>query len=77
MRTQQMELQFNASIQSRPLGPRQKRLSRAHWWFNQMRQAVDRAFQVANESPPRSEQTPTALPRQETKFVTSDGPSLN
>src|SRR5262249_13918035 len=41
---QQMELTFDASGSFRPAIRRQRRLRRARWWFEQMRQAVDRAL---------------------------------
>jgi hypothetical protein len=42
---------------------RQRRLSRAQWWFDRMRKAVDRALDWQPAPPPRPEQIwlPTAL----------------
>ena len=40
----QMELAFEHTRPSQPRSRRQRRLSRARWWFEQMRQVVDRAL---------------------------------
>jgi hypothetical protein len=39
-----MELTFDPSRQLEARSRRQRRVQRAHWWFEQMRQIVDRAF---------------------------------
>jgi hypothetical protein len=44
MNKEQMELGFNGTIAS-PALERQRRLSRAQWWFKQMRRAVDCALE--------------------------------
>ena len=43
---------------------RQPRLSRAQWWFQQMRQVVDQAFDWHAAPPAPPEQTWLTLPRQ-------------
>jgi len=40
----QMELGFKNACRQASLSARQKRLNRASWWFNRMRNVVDRAF---------------------------------
>jgi len=43
--SEQMELGFAAVDRQRPApAPQPRRVERAAWWFNQMRQAVDRAL---------------------------------
>ena len=39
-----MELIFDPSRQRELRSRRQRRMQRAHWWFEQMRHVVDRAF---------------------------------
>jgi hypothetical protein len=38
---------------TRPLSPRERRVDRARWWFQQMHQAVDRAMDWPPATPPR------------------------
>ncbi len=52
----QLEMSFDQSIKCRPLGRRQRRLSRAQWWFDRMRQTVDRALDWQPVPAPRPEQ---------------------
>jgi len=52
----QMELGFGNAGQQIMMTPRQKRLSRANWWFQRMRQVVDRAFDWQPTPAPRPEQ---------------------
>ena len=53
---EQMELSL-AKSQSCPSAKRpQRRLSRANWWFQQMREVVDRAVDWKPAPPPRPEQ---------------------
>jgi len=49
----QMELGFNGA---RPRLERQKKQTRSQWWFHQMREVVDRAFDWHNAPPPRAAQ---------------------
>ena len=57
MTNAQMELSFaNARHAAAPMSRRQRRLSRANWWFGQMRQVVDRAFDWQSAPLPRPEQ---------------------
>ncbi len=51
MTNQQMELGFGSGRKLRPTTRRQRRLERAAWWFDQMRQAVDRALDWQAMSP--------------------------
>jgi hypothetical protein len=53
--TEQMELGFNGNVSVRPNQP--SRVSRARWWFEQMRQVVDRAIDWQPNGPGRPEQT--------------------
>ena len=50
----QMELGFVNGSRLRPATRRQRRLQRAAWWFNQMRQVVDHAldWHGAPDAPP-------------------------
>ncbi len=48
----QLEMSFNQERGVLELSQRQRRLSRAKWWFNRMRQAVDRAIRPAPPAPP-------------------------
>ena len=50
----QLEMSFGAKI--RLLSRRQRRLSRAQWWFQRMRQIVDRTIDWQPAPPPRPEQ---------------------
>jgi hypothetical protein len=52
----QMELGFDRSCGRLPLSSRQKRLHRAGWWFERMRQVVDKAFDWKAAPAPRPEQ---------------------
>jgi hypothetical protein len=52
----QMELGFENALRPQPLMQRQSRLRQARWWFERMRQVVDRAL----DRGPR----PTARPEQ-------------
>ena len=44
MNGQQLEIDFEQSIVPRRVTRRQRRMARAGWWFRQMRQVVDRAW---------------------------------
>jgi hypothetical protein len=57
MINQQMELGFVGKQQLRPVTRRQRRLQGATWWFSQMRQAVDRAFDWSAAPSQPAEQT--------------------
>jgi hypothetical protein len=57
MTNQQMELGFGSARVCPSATRRQRRLSRANWWFERMREAVDRAFDwQPAPPPPRPEQ---------------------
>jgi hypothetical protein len=56
MTNQQMELGFGKARACASLNRRQRRLSRANWWFERMRQVADRAFDWRPVPPPRPEQ---------------------
>ena len=43
MKNVQLQLSFDTNQNYRPLPSRQRRVSRARWWFDRMRELVDRA----------------------------------
>ena len=54
----QLELGLNnARLVANSLHHRQRRVSRAKWWFAQMRRAVDKAVEWQPAPPARPEQT--------------------
>ena len=53
----QLELAFAAVSACQPAGRGQRRVSRAAWWFQRMRQIVDRACDWQPAQPGRPEQT--------------------
>jgi hypothetical protein len=58
----QLELSFNASeVKLIRMNPRHHRLARARWWFDQMHEVVDRAFDWSTGPAPRPEQIGLAL----------------
>ena len=56
LQRQQMELGFDAARAFRPAAHRERRLSRARWWFEQMHRVVDRACGWQSAPPARPEQ---------------------
>jgi hypothetical protein len=42
MNRQQMEMSFDSAVAFRPSARRARRQTRARWWFEQMRQVVER-----------------------------------
>ncbi len=52
----QMELGFGKAAACPPVNRRQRRVSRANWWFARMREVVDRAFDWQPAPPARPEQ---------------------
>jgi hypothetical protein len=50
----QMEMSFETAAGR--MSPRQRRLTRAQWWFQRMRQVVDRAIDWQPVPEPRPEQ---------------------
>jgi len=56
MMNQQMEISFENVRVCRSANRRQRRLSRANWWFDRMRKVVDKAMDWQPSSPPRPEQ---------------------
>jgi hypothetical protein len=52
----QLELSFAGQTQPYRLSRRQTRLSQARWWFDRMRQVVDRALDRGQGNPGRPEQ---------------------
>ncbi|MFO1476255.1 MAG: hypothetical protein U1F98_06340 [Verrucomicrobiota bacterium] len=57
MMIEQMELGFGGGARRcASENRRQRRLRRAQWWFDRMRQAVDRAFDWQPAPPARPEQ---------------------
>jgi len=57
MLIRQMELGFDSNRECPPVTRRQRRLSRACWWFARMRQVVDHAMEWPAAPAPRPEQT--------------------
>ena len=57
----QLELSLAAGNGRRHLGPRQRRLQRAHWWFDRMREAADQAVEWQPITPPRTARLRPAL----------------
>jgi len=57
MMSRQLELEIGQIRGALPAGVRQRRRTRAHWWFEQMRQVVDRAFDWQPTPEPRPRQT--------------------
>lgn len=57
MTNQQMELGFSGQKLLTRSGRRERRMTRAKWWFTNMRQIVDRAMDWQAAAEPRPEQT--------------------
>ena len=57
MTTQQMELGFDNMLSSGLMAAQQRRANRASWWFERMRQIVDRAMDWEPAPLARPEQT--------------------
>jgi hypothetical protein len=53
---EQMELEMGKAQTCRSVKRPQRRLSRANWWFQQMREVVDRAVDWQPAPPARPEQ---------------------
>jgi hypothetical protein len=64
MKKQQMELGFDSSVFRQPAMRGQRRLGRAHWWFSQMRQVIERAASGDLPSPKRRVENQSSLDRQ-------------
>jgi len=58
MNNQQLEITLPSPACRRPMSYRQRRVSRARWWFSQMRRIVNEAVEPAPLDPPEQ----TALP---------------
>ncbi|HXT39171.1 MAG TPA: hypothetical protein VN887_04020 [Candidatus Angelobacter sp.] len=56
MNRQQLEMSFESPVAFRPVIRRHRRMIRARWWFEQMRQVVDRAWDSEPALPVRPEQ---------------------
>jgi len=56
MERQQLEMNFDPAIPLRPANRGQRRLRCAPWWFAQMRQVVDRAWDRETATVARHEQ---------------------
>ena len=67
-----MELSLETTSSSRPRIHRVRRQRRAHWWFQQMRQMVERALDHEAAVPPRSEQIYFSLPRRQVACETAE-----
>ena len=57
MNNEQMELGFNGLKIANGTGRRERRISRATWWFTQMRTLVEQATDWKPAPEPRPEQT--------------------
>jgi hypothetical protein len=55
MNREQLEMRFERDVVLRPAIRRQRRLTRAHWWFERMRLAVDHAWERQASPPANSE----------------------
>jgi len=62
MNRQQLEMSLEHSFAFRPAIRRQRRMTRARWWFAQMRQVVDKAWDERPTPPGRPEQVCLSLP---------------
>ncbi|MFO1488791.1 MAG: hypothetical protein U1F65_09960 [Verrucomicrobiota bacterium] len=56
MMNQQMELGIGNAAICRSLNRPKRRQTRAQWWFEQMREAVDKAFDWRTAPPARPQQ---------------------
>jgi len=63
MKKEQIEMSLENRPRLRPAIGRQRRLRRAHWWFQQMREVVDRALDRDPAPPARPEQIYFSLQR--------------
>jgi len=61
MNNQQLEITLQANACRRPGTYRQRRVSRARWWFGQMRRVVDQAIEWAPAPATHSEQSQLPL----------------
>jgi len=61
MNRQQLEMSFEGPVAFRPVIRRHRRMVRARWWFEQMRQVVDRAWDWEPAPPARPEQVSLTL----------------
>ena len=50
------QLEMSFTVTGNYITPRRRRLNRAQWWFQRMRQIVDRAVDWQPTPPPRPEQ---------------------
>jgi hypothetical protein len=57
MEKHQLEINFAAPALLRPALRRQRRITRARWWFERMRQTVDQAWDWSSGPPARAGQT--------------------
>jgi hypothetical protein len=58
----QLELSLETpALPTKPRRPRDRRLARAAWWFEQMHAVVDRALDWSPAPPPRPEQIRLSL----------------
>jgi hypothetical protein len=63
MRNQQLEITLQTVTCRRPVSFRQRRVSRARWWFSQMRRVVDEAIEWTPAPADRPEQPNLPLTR--------------
>jgi hypothetical protein len=57
MERRQLEINFAAPALLPAAPRRQRRITRARWWFERMRQTVDQAWDWSSGPPARAEQT--------------------
>ena len=65
MNKNQLEIPLPVAAYRNPATPVRRRRGRAEWWFNQMRQVVNRAIDWSAAPSPRPEQMPLTLVRGE------------
>ena len=63
LRKQQLEIRLPAPCRPRQGAFRQRRVSRARWWFSQMRRVVDESIEWNTGTAARPEQTHLPLTR--------------
>jgi hypothetical protein len=61
MEKRQLEIDFAAPVVMHPPIDRPRRMTRARWWFERMRQVVDQARDWSAGAPTRPHQIPLAL----------------
>src|SRR5439155_22221893 len=65
MNGKQLEISFDQPIPLRRVARHPRRMARAQWWFAQMRQVVDRAWDWESAPPARIQQVCVSLTHQQ------------